>query len=239
MGFEQVARRSVPDAVVDQLLSGIVSGELPAGRPLPSERRLAEELGVSRPTVREALQRLAHTGLIEVRQGDGTMVLDYRRNGGLELLPRLLARGGLDLGVVRSVVQARRVIGREVAAIAAEHADLILVAALREATDALAAETDVAGQQRRALGYWEQVVDGSRSIVFRLLFNGLRAAYEPAIDALAAVMAPEVGRLAAYRALTDAIAGGSPAQARSAADALLELATIEFETFIDNLEASS
>ena len=52
--LQPVLRRSVPDAVFDQVLDEVVSGALGPGASLPSERRLAEVLGVSRPAVREA-----------------------------------------------------------------------------------------------------------------------------------------------------------------------------------------
>ncbi len=64
------------------------------GQPLPSERRLAEVLGVSRPAVREAIKRLTEAGLVEVRHGDATTIRDFRKHAGLDLLPRLLIRSG-------------------------------------------------------------------------------------------------------------------------------------------------
>ena len=94
MPLQPVTRRSVPDEVFDQVLAEVVDGELEAGQTLPSERRLAEVLGVSRPAVREALQRMAQTRLVEVRQGGSTTVRDFRRTAGLDLLPRLLVRAG-------------------------------------------------------------------------------------------------------------------------------------------------
>src|SRR5690349_15136281 len=57
--IQPVQRRSVPDDVFEQLAAEVVGGVLAPGAPLPSERKLAELLGVSRPAVREALQRLA------------------------------------------------------------------------------------------------------------------------------------------------------------------------------------
>ena len=77
----------MPDEVFDQVLGEVLGGELTPGQALPAERRLAEVLGVSRPAVREALQRLSQAGLIEVRQGDTTTVRDFRRHAGLDLLP--------------------------------------------------------------------------------------------------------------------------------------------------------
>jgi GntR family transcriptional repressor for pyruvate dehydrogenase complex len=80
------------------------------------------------------------------------------------------------------------------------------------------------------------VVDGTDSIAFRLMYNTLRATYEPALAALATVMADEVGRPAAYRELADAIIAGDPERASKAAQDLLEPATTGLLTAIDNLE---
>src|SRR6187455_3288888 len=95
MPLQPVVRRSVPDAVFDQVLAEVVDGGIGVGEALPSERRLAEVLGVSRPAVREALQRMAQTRLLDVRHGGSTTVRDFRRYAGLDLLPRLLVRGGV------------------------------------------------------------------------------------------------------------------------------------------------
>lgn len=237
MAFKRVERRSVPDEVYEQLLDDVVGGELAPGKNLPAERQLAEVLGVSRPAVREALQRLAHSGLLAVRQGDGTTVLDYRKHAGLDLLPRLLIRGGkLDFGVIRSIVEARLLIGQEVAALAAERAGADLETPLQQAIDDLAAATDPVAQQHRALVYWEHVVDGADSIVFRLMFNNLRAAYEPAIDALANVLSAEVSRVESYRHLAAAITSGDKDRAKQSAGKLLHLATDELLGVITQLE---
>ncbi|MDQ1657072.1 MAG: GntR family transcriptional regulator, transcriptional repressor for pyruvate dehydrogenase complex, partial [Cryptosporangiaceae bacterium] len=90
--------------------------------------------------------------------------------------------------------------------------------------------------QRHALVFWDHVVDGADSIAFRLMFNSLRAAYEPALTALSAVMAPEVGDTEAYRRLAAAIAAADPDAARRAAEDLLSPATARFLTAIRRLE---
>ncbi|MGH3646521.1 MAG: FadR/GntR family transcriptional regulator [Micromonosporaceae bacterium] len=237
MALQPVNRRSVPDEVFDQILSDVVRGELAAGASLPSERRLAEVLGVSRPTVREALQRIAHAGLVEVRQGGATTVRDFRRHAGLELLPRLLLPlGELDLSVARSILEARLYIGPQVAALAAERAGAALAEPLEDSVAALRADDDPVYQQRHALGFWDHIVDGADSITFRLMFNSLRAAYEPLLGALATVMAAEVGRTEAYQRLADTIVAGDSAAARTAAEELLSPATSALLSAIRRIE---
>lgn len=237
MALQPVNRRSVPEDVFQQIVSGVLSGEMQPGETLPSERRLAEVLGVSRPAVREALKRVSAAGLVEVRQGDATTVRDFRRHAGLDLLPRLLLRSGeLDLSVVRSILEARLHNGPKTAELAAVRRPSGLAALLNEAIENLESETDPVERQRHALAFWDHVVDGADSIVFRLMYNTLRATYEPALPALAAVMAAEVGRPDSYRTLAAAIAAGDPGAARQAAVDLLQPATAAMLAVITNLE---
>ena len=240
MVLRPVTRRSVSDQVFDQVLGEVMDGGLVAGEQLPSERQLAEVLGVSRPAVREALQRMAQARLVEVRHGGGATVRDFRRYGGLDLLPHLLVTdSGLDPSVARSVVEARTSVGPGVAGLAAERGGPALAAALGEVADQLATTVDPVIWQELALEFWDVVVDGADSIVFRLMFNGLRAAYEPALPALAAVLAAEVGEVDPYRLLTAAIAAGDPATARAAAERVLAPTNDTLIEALDALTATS
>jgi DNA-binding FadR family transcriptional regulator len=226
VALQPVHRRSVPEDVFEQILAEVLSGEMQPGESLPSERRLAEVLGVSRPAVREALKRVVAAGLVEVRQGDATTVRDFRRHAGLDLLPRLLIRDHqLDVSVVRSILEARLHNGPKVAELAAQRRSSDLIERLTDTIDALEGATDAVEQQQHAMAFWDHIVDGADSIVFRLMFNTLRTAYEPALPALATLMAAEVGRIESYRDLAAAIAAGDPGAAEAAARRLLEPAT--------------
>lgn len=237
MALQPVHRRSVPEDVFEQILAEVLSGEMQPGEALPSERRLAEVLGVSRPAVREALKRVAAAGLVEVRQGDATTVRDFRRHAGLDLLPRLLLRDGqLDVSVVRSILEARLHNGPKVAELAALRRPDDLPALLEQTIRDLEADADPVGQQRHALLFWDHIVDGADSIVFRLMFNTLRAAYEPALPALALMMAAEVGNSAAYRALPRAVETRDAPAAEAAARHLLEPATHTLIAALDAME---
>lgn len=232
MAWTPVVKRSVSGDVFEQIANEVLGGELAAGSTLPSERQLAEALGVSRPAVREALQRLAAAGLVSVRQGEATTVLDYRRSAGLEVLPRLLLRGDtIDPAVARSILEARLHNGPKIAELAAARVrrssaevDDVL-RPLHESVDSLVAESDPLTQQRIALEFWDHVLDLADSIAFRLMYSMLRAAYEPALAALAPIMSAEVGNGDAYRDLAAAIAAGEPDRAAESARALLGPAT--------------
>jgi GntR family transcriptional regulator, transcriptional repressor for pyruvate dehydrogenase complex len=227
----------VPEDVFDQIVAEVLSGDMRPGEALPSERRLAEVLGVSRPAVREALKRLSAAGLVEVRQGDSTTVRDFRRHAGLDLLPQLLLHAGeLDITVARSILEARLHNGPKVAELAAQRHRPEIAALLSDSIAQLEAEEDPIERQRCAMTFWDRVVDGADSIAFRLMYNTLRAAYEPALPALATIMAAEVGRPDAYRRVADAIAAGDADGAVRAAQELLEPATAALISALDSLE---
>ena len=237
MPLTRVNRRLVPDEVFDQILTDVVDGELGTGESLPSERRLAEVLGVSRPAVREALQRMGQAGLVQVRQGGATTIREFRRFAGLDILPRLLLRGGeLDPSVAQSILEARLAIGPEVAALSAKRRMPELSALLEKVIDAIEHDDDPIVRQREALAFWDHVVDGADSIVFRLMFNSLRAAYEPAMEALAGLLEMEVSQIAAYRRVARAIDDGNADAARAAAQKLLTPATQALIEALDELE---
>lgn len=75
MKLKPVNRVSVVESVTERLLSLISSGKVKPGERLPSEHELAEQLGVGRTSIREALRSLSILGLIEPRAGRGTIVI--------------------------------------------------------------------------------------------------------------------------------------------------------------------
>lgn len=77
----------------DHLVTGILDGTYPPGTDLPAERTLAEAMGITRPTLRETLQRLGREGWVHIRHGKPTRVADIWRTGGLGLLSTLARYG--------------------------------------------------------------------------------------------------------------------------------------------------
>jgi DNA-binding FadR family transcriptional regulator len=126
--------------------------------------------------------------------------------------------------------------GPKIAELAARRRSPELAHLLDATIVALDAEEDPVERQRHALTFWDHVVDGADSIAFRLMYNTLRATYEPALPALATMMAAEVGRPDAYRNIATAIRDGDPVAAEAAARALLEPATVALLSAIDTLE---
>jgi DNA-binding FadR family transcriptional regulator len=113
------------DGVVNQLLEAIKHGRLRRGEKLPSERRLAEELGVSRVSVREGLRMLELLGVIEVRQGKGAVVVSGDVRPGEHLLRQWLTNHRDEL---LELLEVREALESSAAASAAHRGAVIEVA---------------------------------------------------------------------------------------------------------------
>ena len=134
MPFQSIEPRRLYRQIADQIRGLIRSGEFPAGSRLPPERDLAKQLGVSRPSVREALIALEVEGLVEVRIGSGIYVL--AANGKHVEAPDA---GDAPAGPFE-LLRARYVIESECAALAAKSARKPQVAAIEEAIDEMERE---------------------------------------------------------------------------------------------------
>lgn len=109
--------------LVGEVLGQIVSGELTPGSTLQTETEMAQHYGVSRVVVREAVRVLAEKGLVEVRQGRGTMVAAPEHWSHLDpqvLMARL--RTGSLVDILDNLMEVRQMVEKEAAALAARHA---------------------------------------------------------------------------------------------------------------------
>src|SRR5262245_28016340 len=122
--LKPVERQRVADEIVEQLRSLILTGQYRPGAKLPPERELARTLGVNRASLREALKKLEHLGLVRIRQGDGTRVENFMETAGIELVRYLVpfARSGYP-DIIRDALECRRLVAREVARLAAVRRD--------------------------------------------------------------------------------------------------------------------
>lgn len=132
---------SLTDDAIDQIKAMIVSGELRPGDRLPPEKDLAERLGLSRNSLREAVKALEVIRVVDVRRGDGTYVTS--------LEPALLLEAisfGLDLHNDRSVLElfaVRRILESHAAGLAAQRVDADQIAALEAEVDAVGTATSL------------------------------------------------------------------------------------------------
>ena len=102
-----------------KLVTSILDGTYPPGSSFPNERSFAEQIGVTRPTLRETLQRIAVEGWITIRHGKPTIVNDYWKEGGLSLLSSLAKHGeSLPNGFITRLLEFRVVLIPSIARLA-------------------------------------------------------------------------------------------------------------------------
>jgi GntR family transcriptional regulator, transcriptional repressor for pyruvate dehydrogenase complex len=224
MKVEPVSRTSLSDAVFRELRARILGGQLPADATLPAERELCAAFGVNRNALREALKRLEQLGLVQIRQGDATRVVDFRAEGGLELLPAFLVGPDVKLRrrAVRGLFELRSVIGPDVARRAAERRTL----ADADALEALVARMIEASKppelQRLSMALWERLARASDNLAYQCTYNSMRKAWGPVQDAAAFAIMDEIGDRARYQKLVKAVREEQPERAAKVARELLD-----------------
>jgi DNA-binding FadR family transcriptional regulator len=131
MPFEKVRPRKVSAIAAEQIVEAIHRGDFPVGSRLPSEFELAEQMGVSRPSIREALSALQANSIIESRPGSGNYVLrapsSLDESNALHLIES-------ETGCLE-VMEAREALEPPVAALAATKADPSALEQLEQTLD--------------------------------------------------------------------------------------------------------
>lgn len=221
--FREIPRERVSDRVANELLKLIGDGRLTAGERLPGERQLATMMGVSRVSIRAALQQLKEQGLLSAVQGGGTRLLAAAREIDPDVgqLLRLDAENLADLIAIRTVLEvwaarraAEQATPQQIADLEAAHRELTQSAGDRQSR----AEDDF--RFHRALAR------ASGSKVYLHLLERLRDTLEATLDYQRSeiVRSPEEEQavLAQHGAIVAAIRDRDPAAAAAAAQAHLD-----------------
>jgi GntR family transcriptional regulator, transcriptional repressor for pyruvate dehydrogenase complex len=119
------------EQIVQQIEESVRAGALKPGDQLPAERELAQQFGVSRTAVREAIKTLHEKGLVEALPGRGTFITSGTAHSMRQSLDRILKSG--EAGGTAWLVEFREILEPEIAALAARRAGEQDVAAMREA----------------------------------------------------------------------------------------------------------
>jgi GntR family transcriptional repressor for pyruvate dehydrogenase complex len=119
------------EQIVEQIEQSVQKGDLKPGDQLPAERELAEQFGVSRTAVREAVKALREKGLVEAYPGKGTFITNGSSNPMRQSLDRMMRSAQVD--ATSSLVEVREILEPEIAALAAVRATEENLNSLREA----------------------------------------------------------------------------------------------------------
>lgn len=166
-----------PAAYAEQaLVTEILEGTYPPGSKLPAERELAVQLGVTRPTLREALRRMESDGWLCVQQGKPTQVNDFWKEGGLNLLSSLVRNSQeLPANFIPNLLEVRLVMAPAYTRAAVEHYPSEVVNFLeqsRDLGDAPPAFASFDWTLHKTLTFY------SNNPIYTLILNGFTGFYE-------------------------------------------------------------
>jgi len=147
--LEPIRPKKISEEIVDQIKQLISKGELKPGDRIPSERELATMLGVSRPSVREAIMVLEAMGFLESRQGGGTYVKALTESSIMDPLAKLVEKRDPEL--LRALAEVRMGLESWSAYLAAQRATERDVAELRRLYYVM--------EKQAARGGWDPEVD--------------------------------------------------------------------------------
>ncbi|MES2247519.1 MAG: FadR/GntR family transcriptional regulator [Pseudomonadota bacterium] len=215
MPLQTVEPQRLYRQIADQLRGLIGKGEFDVGARIPAERDLAKQLGVSRPSVREALIALEVEGWVEIRTGSGVYVLDRSHRSSAP------AGGtGAEWGPLE-IIRARRLVEGETAATAAQHGKRKDIDAMRRAIQRMremAARNEVPHEGDRA--FHLAIVNACGNVVLTETVQGFWESRQGPIFARMIdyfeTMASWQAAIGEHQTILDAIAARDPAAAREA-----------------------
>ncbi len=202
---QALVRAPLVDQAIARLRHLVADGVWAVGERLPAEPVLAQELGVGRSTVREAVRALAHAGVLQVRQGAGTFVLAAPASGVLALR--------LQRGEALQVYEVRRALEIEAAGLAAQRRD---EHDLEIVDDALARRRTAAQAGRRRaflaadLDFHRAVVDAAHNPLLSDLYGVALASIARAIEEVVDDRELTEDTSALHDVLADAVRRGDP-----------------------------
>lgn len=220
-------RKRAAVEAADKIRDAILTGRYRPGTSLPGERELSETLGISRLTLRSGLAHLEAEGLVRPVHGSGTRVLDYRENGGVDLigyLARLAFEGRVvPIDVLGDLLELRRAVAVEAVGLAAERAEPEQIRAMREHIAAQAELLDrPQAYMASDLAFARLVIRGTHNLAFELIYNTIAKTVESHAGLELAYLANAPQTLRVYARLLDIVEKREGDRARRATRALLE-----------------
>ena len=225
MPFQKVTPEKLSSAVTRQVEKLILRGILRPGERLPAERELAERLGVSRPSVREAVADLQEKGLLKTRAGAGIFVADVLGSAFSDALIRLFSDH--DEAVFDYIAFRRDLEGlaAERAARLASDTDLAVVQTIFDKMEAAHKKTNPADEARLDAEFHMSIIEASHNVIMlhmmRSMFQLLREGVFYNRQVMFKQRTTRGALLDQHRAINTALQARDPEGARKAVEAHL------------------
>ncbi|WP_085307158.1 FadR/GntR family transcriptional regulator [Planktotalea arctica] len=234
--FDPIGHESVSATIVKRVEEMIVTGVLKDGTRLPSERSLAEAMQVSRPKVREALQQLEASDLIQVRHGEGSFVAPLIGTAMSPALVELYARHTTAFSNYLEFRHEQECFAASLAAERATEDDLSILRAIMEDIEQAHASGDAETSRSADVRFHSAIVDASHN---SLLIHTMASIYELMQKNvfynrkfLRAMDGSGEKLLQQHRDIAEAIFAHDPSRAAEAASAHIEFVAASFKVSV-------
>jgi GntR family transcriptional repressor for pyruvate dehydrogenase complex len=235
--LSKIDRTSIKDQALEQIRRYILSGAVQPGQRLPSERDLAEQLGVGRNSVREALRVLETLGLIDIRIGDGTyLAQDTSSNIGRSIGLSLAVHGG----TIVEIISARRMIEVAAVGVAAQEASAEEVQLLEQELERMEAQpADIREYLKADMMFHRLLGRMTHNPIVAHVIDSLITMLEVALkETQGDELKTSMEAMASHRDVYEAIKARNPAAASDAMDRHLHFSTELWQAII-SLSAAS
>ena len=221
-----IVKASISKQIAEQLRNAIVNGQFKIGERLPTEDELAQRYGVSRPSVREALKRLAAQNLVRARRGPtgGNFVVQPSYEELAESLSGaatlLVGMGALD---IEEIIEARRILQgsclqQAIANVSTEHLQNIETA-LRRQQDPEISDEDFC---QADVAFHRALVDATDNGMLRFVMYTVIEALIPVTNMVVSVVRERSDIISLHQQMLDYLAQGNTAALRAKMDELLD-----------------
>ena len=218
--MQKIRPQKLSDVIVQQLEELLLKGQFLAGEKLPSERELAERFAVSRPSLREAIQKLEAKGLVYRKQGGGTYVQEKLSPLMTDPLLNLISQHSesqFDLLEFRHALEG---MAAYYAALRSTDEDKRLIeTAFHRVTEA---KSDLTSQSNALVNFYMAVCEASKNIVLMQVVRSLKGLMEDNIRRNLSVLAKDLTAAEKInqqrRSIVEAILNSDPELARSASN---------------------
>lgn len=217
-------KRKVMDSVLAGLVDRIVSGDLPEGTTLPTETELQEAYGVSRTTLREAMQYVAAQGMVRSRTRAGTLVMPHSQWNYLDpLVLEAAMRHARDDRFYLALLEARRMLEPAAAEMAASRASAAQLADIARAFERMVASQgrDTEAWSLADLEFHAAIIDACGNWVFRQFAIAIRAGLLASLQMTNRYSQTFDHAIGLHGKVLEAIRMRQPAKARAAMEVLI------------------
>lgn len=222
----RIATLSLPDRLSIEIEKLIMNGELEVGSKLPPERVLADSLGVSRVSIRQALHELEVRGLIDRRPGRGTIVLsaagESSRSGAT--IAAALSSEGREIA---NVMELRAIIEPPIAGLTASRATDRDIAQLRDLVDQMSSDVSVETYAELDMSFHQAIAQYTHNPLLSMLTKQIATLIAPSRSANLQTKRRRKNSTTEHENILRAIASRDPEAAESAATAHIESITEE------------